>query len=107
MVLLYALDFFNLAELSLLLIGVDILFLCRLYTTVHCHNLLRHLIYGLLDHFESLLVDFFHLVELILMLLLHHVKHHCRVVCLVLFIGGFFFDFVGKTEFGSLAYRGP
>ena len=97
---------FDFASAYLFLVGFCIIFLCRLYNIVHPRHLLRHLLYWLLHRFEILLVDLFHLVEQLLMLLLHHGKHHCRVVFCLLFICGFFFDVVNMVEFGSLAWRG-
>ena len=106
MALLNVLSFFNLAAASLLLVGVRIIFLYRLYNIVHFRYLLRHLLYWLLRHFESLIVDFFHLVELLPVLLLHHGKHHCRIVFLFFFIDGFFFDVVGAVKICSLVCCG-
>ena len=104
--LLNALDFFDLAAASLLIVGVGILFFCRLYTIVNHHNLLQHFLYWLLHHLESLLVALFHLVELLLMLLLNQGKKHFRVVLLLFFLSGFFFDVVDTVEFGSRACHG-
>ena len=40
------------------------------------------------------------------MFMLHHVKHHSRVVFLFFYLSGFLFYVVGAVEFGSLACRG-
>ena len=97
---------FYLEVVSLFPVGVGILFICRLYSIVHCCHLLCHLIYWLLRHFESLRVSFFHLFEMLLVLLLHHGKHHFRVFFFFFFPGGFFFYVVSTVEFGSLACSG-
>ena len=97
---------FYLLKLSLLLVGVGVIFFWRLYIIVHHRHLLRHMFYWLLRHFEVLFIAFFHLVELFFVLLLYHGKIYRRVILFIFYLGSFLFHVVGTVKFGLLACRG-